>query len=302
MKLPKKLKHELVYQLTRLLIAFVNILPRRMALFFGSSLGITAWSLSGRERHKIGHHLSLAYGDRLSMTEKHNIGREFFINTGKNLIDLIRFERHFEKEIKDLVEIDGLEHFDSAYRRGRGVIGISGHLGNFELMAVKIASMGYQTAVIGRQLYDPKMDQFLVSTREAMGLTNLSTTDSPRRALQWLKDGKVLGVLIDTDSSRIRSVFLPVFGRLAQTPVGQTILALRTGAALVPITCVRIPGGGYRLIIKPEIAFEASGDSERDIYDLTLLCNKAVERLIDEYKSQWIWIHNRWCAKPQKST
>jgi KDO2-lipid IV(A) lauroyltransferase len=69
----------------------------------------------------------------------------------------------------------------------------------------------------------------------------------------------------------------------------------------VPIACVRVPGRGYRLIIKPEISFEASGDSERDIYDLTLLCSQAVERMIDEYKSQWIWIHNRWCAKPPES-
>jgi KDO2-lipid IV(A) lauroyltransferase len=301
MKIPKRIKHSIVFFLTRHLIGLINLLPRRLALFLGAAGGLLVWRLTPKDRYRISRHLGLVYGSALTETEKHNIGRSFFVNTGKNLVDAVRFRRHFCSEIRPLVTVDGLEHFDRAYKRGRGVIGITGHIGNFELLAAYIASLGYKTAVIGRELYDPRMDEYLIENRTAMGLTNIATTDSPRRMLKWLSDGGVVGVLIDTDSSRVRAMFMPVFGRLAQTPVGHTIMGLHTGAAFVPIACLRNADDSYRIVVRPEITIEPSGDSDRDVYDLTLECSRAVESLIDENKDQWIWLHNRWCARPPET-
>jgi KDO2-lipid IV(A) lauroyltransferase len=301
MKLSKQLKHGFVFFLTRRLIGLVNAMPRRLALFFGATGGLAVWSLLPKDRYKITRHLGLVYGLTLTPAEKHNIGRAFFINSGKNLVDAMRFRRHFQREIKPFVTVEGLEHFDSAYKRQRGVIGITGHIGNFELLAVYIASLGYKTAVIGRELYDPRMDEYLLENRAAMGMTNIATTDSPRRMLKWLSGGGVVGVLIDTDSSRVRGMFMPVFGRPAQTAVGHTIMGLRTGAAFVPIACLRNDDDTYRIVVRPEITLEPCGDFERDVYNLTLKCSQAMERLINENKAQWIWLHNRWCARPPES-
>ena len=277
MRLSKELKHNLVFRLAEITIAVINLLPRRTALFVGSALGLLAWGVLVRERYRVFRHLSLVYGDCLSNTEKSHIGRSFFINSGKNLIDVIRLQKHYDYEIKPLVRIEGREHWDRAYSKGKGVIGITGHIGNFELLAVHMASLGYRIAVIGRELYDTRIDQLLVANREALGLANIATTDSPRKLLQWLKEGGAVGILIDTDSSRVRGIFIPVFGRLAQTPVGQSILALKTGAALLPMVCLRNEDNTYRIVIKPEITVDRTGDSDRDVYNLTLKSSRILE-------------------------
>ena len=301
MSFRKNIKHNLVFILAKFMIRFFNAVNRRVAVFIGGSLGAFYWFVSLRDRYRVHRHLTLVYKDSLTDPEKYRIGRQFFINSGKNLVEVIRFKKHFDREIKKLVTTEGLEHFDRAYKRGNGVIGITGHIGNFELLAAYIASLGYKIAVIGRQMYDARMDDFLVENRKSMNLENIGTTESPRRMVRWLKEGGATGVLIDTDSSRVRGIYIPVFGRLAQTPVGQTIIGLKTGAAFVPMFCLRNADNTYRIVTKPEITIEPSGDFDKDVYEMTLKCSRVLESVIDEYKEQWVWVHNRWCARPEKT-
>jgi len=271
-----------------------NRLPRRTTIYLGSWIGLTAWWFSPRAEHKSERHLSLALGDRLSLRARVLIGRGFYVNSGRNLADVLRMRRHFAREVDRIVEVDGLEHFDAAYREGRGVIGITGHIGNFELLAAFIHSRGYDVAVVGRELNNSELNRMLVANRASVGLTNIYTTDSPKRLVDWLKKGKVVGVLIDTDSSRVRGLFLPVFGRWGYSPVGQTILGLRCGAAFVPVVCLRLSDHRYRVIARPAIEPVDSGDFERDVYQVTLACNRVLEEIIRAHPAQWPWQHNRW--------
>ena len=261
-------------------------------------MGLAAWKLFPRDRFRIVRHLNLVYKDNLSLKEKNTISRNFFINSGKNLADVIRFKKHYRDEIKPKMTSEGLEYFDRAYKEGKGVFGVTGHIGNFELLAVFLAELGYDIAVIGREMYDNRIDKLLVENREAMNLTNISTTDSPRKLLGWLKDGKAVGVLIDTDSFRVRGMFIPAFGRLSNTPVGQTIIGLKTGAAFLPMACVRTADNNYKIIIKPPVEYIEGDISEDQVYQVTLKCTRALEEIIHQYPDQWIWLHNRWRTKP----
>ncbi len=137
-----------------------------------------------------------------------------------------------------------------------------------------------------------------MGNREAVGLINVDTKESPRHVVRLLHQGYALGALIDTDSMRVRSMFVPAFGRPSNTPVGQTILGLKTGAGFVPIACVR-EGKRYKIIVKPEVVVERSDDFEKDVYIMTKKCTKALEEIIIEYKDQWIWLHDRWCTLPK---
>ncbi len=298
MTLPKKLKRDAVFFLTCSAFLLFNVIPRKLAVFLGACAGLAAWAIQRKDRHKFNRHLSLVFSDGLSHRQRHLIARDFFVNTGKNLTDVFRFKKHFTNELKPLVTVEGLEEFDNAYKRGEGLIGVTGHIGNFELLAVYIASLGYRIAVIGRELYDTRLNQMLVDNREALGLTNFSTTESPRTILSWLKSGGALGVLIDTDSIRVRGTFVPFFGRMANTPIGQSLLGLRAGAAFLPIACVRTDDNRYHIIIKPEVRITPSGNTEKDAYDMTQACTKVLEEIIKANKSQWIWLHNRWHTSP----
>ncbi len=252
-----------------------------------------------RDRRRADENLQRAYGDKLTAVQREEICRNFFINSGRNLVDVLRFKRHFD-EIKASVTVEGIEHFDAAYRRGKGMFGVTGHLGNFELLAAYVSSLGYKIAVIGREMYDRRLDALLVSNREAVGLVNIATTDSPKRIIEHLRKGGAIGVLIDIDSMRVRSAFVPFFGTPANTPIGQSVIAVKTGAALVPIACVRESENRYKVIVRPEIIFDRTGDVEKDAFTATVLCTRALEEMIDRYRDQWIWIHTRWNTRPAK--
>ena len=176
---------------------------------------------------------------------------------------------------------------------------ITGHIGNFELTAIHLANIGYKVGAIARELYDKRLNRLLENNREALNVRMVDTKESPLKIVRLLKKGYAIGVLIDTDSMRVRSIFVPAFGRLSNTPVGQSVLGLRTGAAFVPLACVRI-GKKYKLIIKPEVTIERTDDFDKDLYNITKRCTEELEKIITEYKDQWIWLHDRWLTKPEK--
>lgn len=299
MSFSKQLKRGLTVFLTRTLVIFLNIIPRRVGIAIFNWLGLAAWWLDVKDRQRINRHLTLVYGHHLTESKKREIGRLFFVNSARNFVDVVRMQRHYRKQIAGLIDAEGLEYFDRAYKAGKGLIGITGHIGNFELLAVYLAAQGYAIGVIGRKLYDERMDNLLVGNRESLGLTNFYTTDSPRRMLKWLNDGHAIGVLMDTDSHRVSSMLVPSFNRLSYTPVGHIRLALRTGAALVPLFCIRQPGDRYQVVIKPPIEYDPGTGSEEDIRRVTLQCNRVIDQFIDEHRDQWIWLHNRWHTSPE---
>lgn len=293
MRLAKRFKHAALYYLVRILWLLFNMIPRSMAISVGSAIGSLSWRSIKRDQKIVISNLTLVYGDSISMNEKMAIGKGFFVNSGKNIADIIRLKRSFQSEILPAMECEGIEHLDAAYRRGKGVIAITGHIGNFELLAAFVASRGYKTAVIGRELHDPRLNELLVDNRASMNLVNVSTTDPPIRLMRLLRDGYILGVLIDIDSHRIRNAQIPFFGHLANTAIGQSILGLRSGAAFVPGFCLRLPNNRYKVIFQPEITTSEISDSEAAVIDITTRCSKSLETIIDQYRDQWIWLHRR---------
>jgi KDO2-lipid IV(A) lauroyltransferase len=295
----QKIKNDFIYLCTILIVRLFNIIPRRLAVFVGGAVGYGAFLISRNDRTRAHYTLGIAYGDALSKRQKQKIIRNLFVNSGKNIADVVRFRKHYHSQIRGLIDVEGLEHFDRVYERGKGVIAVTGHIGNFELLAAFFVSSGYNAAVIGRELYDRRLDKLLVEYREAIGIVNISTQDSPRRILKLLKAGYALGVLIDTDSMRVRSEFIPAFGELSNTPVGQSIIGLKTGAGFVPMACVR-DGMRYKVIVRPEVVIERTNDFDKDVYNITEKCTEVLEEIIDRYKDQWIWIHNRWQTRPKQ--
>ncbi len=301
MRFGKLIKRSATYFLLKFLFFFLNLIPRKLALKLGSGIGNIAWKFAKKDRAQIDKNLSWVYKDQLTSDQREKIGRDFFINSGKNLIDVIRFKKHFHNEIKPMVTIEGIEYLDEAFKRGNGLIGLTGHIGNFELMAAYLSSLEYDMAAIAREMYDKRINELLVSNREAMGLTNISTTDSPIRIMKWLKKNKGLGVLIDTDSHRVKSEFIEWFGKPANTSVGQTILGLKAKTCFLPMACIRIDDNHYHIIIRPIIDTPLTGDISIDTIEITTAGVRELEKIINDYKSQWIWLHDRWHNQPEKT-
>lgn len=293
------MKNRIVYSAARALFTLFNRLPRRAALFLGEVLGATASLAISRTKHKAVINLNRAFGENISHREKLRIAHHCFVNSGRSIADVMRFQRSYRDQIRPDIEVVGEEHFRRAYDRGKGVVAFTGHIGNFELIAAYSAQSGYKSAVIGRKLYDKQLDNLLVSNRESMGIKNIYTDSPPQTIMRYLRDGYALGILIDIDSFRVGGELTPFFGRPAKTPTGPTQLGLITGAAFVPIFCLAFPEGKYKIIMGPELEIKSRDRSRENVYRITCQMTEIIENIIRDYPDQWIWMHNRWHTRPE---
>jgi KDO2-lipid IV(A) lauroyltransferase len=295
-----RLKNNIVYAFVRALYWFINIIPRRTARFFGETIGALAAVLAVKERRKAMTNLDRAFGNEMSYRRKKEISRQCFITFGRAMMDSLRVQKHYHKEIYPDVEVIGRENLEKMYERGNGIVAFTGHIGNFEMLAAWVAQVGYQTAAIGRELYDKRLDAMLVNNRTAMGIVNVRTDDSPLSIIKLLKRGYAIGFLIDTDSFRVAGELTPFFGRPAKTPIGPTQLGLASGAAFMPTFCLSFPGGKYKLIFGEEMEIESRERSRENVYRITSRMTEIIEKLIRQYPEQWIWMHNRWHTRPEE--
>ena len=262
-------------------------------------MGKLAYIIIGEARRRTQHNLSLAFGKEWDEKKLKRLAGQVFVNVGKNVADFVRLKKMKWEDIDKIVEIEGLEYFDQAYRAGKGVIGFTGHIGNFELMAAYFSLRGYKLSVVGREVYDPRLDRLLVENREGVGLENIPSSAGVKPLLKVLRAGKFLGVLADQDSSRVSGVFVNFLGRPARTPVGPVLLAYKTGSPIVPMVIVRKYNNKYKIIVKPPVELTFSEDREKDIIDVTQKCTAVLESIIREYPDQWLWMHDRWKSKPE---
>ena len=295
----KSFKHTLVYWLVLILFAFVRRMSRRTALRFGEALGRAAFHLFLGERKKVQEHLSIAFTD-LSSHRIVRLSREAFVHLGKNAIDVMWIGSSAKEELDRIVAIEGSEHLDRAWAEGKGVLLLSGHIGNWELLGAYLAMKGYPVSVVGRSLNNPRLDRLLVAHRERFGLKNIARGKATRQILRALHRGEIVGFLIDQDT-KVEGTFVDFFGQPAYTPTGPVTLALKLGAPIVPVAIHREQDDTYHLVVRPRIELARTGDVAEDKRVNTAICSKILEDFIREHPAQWVWMHRRWKTKPMSN-
>lgn len=287
------MKNGLIYYAGLALIEFFNALPRRLALMLAGVIGEIWYLIGKKDRSRAEAQMKFALGLH-GNTLKAN-ARACFENMIKNLIDVLRMKNWSKKFLGSLVEVDGFEFIDKEYRKGRGVIALTAHIGNFELMAAWFAKYkGYKASVIGRKLYDERFDKMLVAQRESFGVQNIPTTAPVKIVMKALRDGHALGVLLDQDSTRVSGYQVDFFGKAALTAAGPMFIARKLDIPVVPLAIYRRPDDKYYMKILPPLKFTWTDDKEQDIKNALAECNRAIEQLIKHDPIQWVWVHNRW--------
>jgi len=298
-RIRKRIKNWFLYRLISSIISLLNFLPRNVAITVGGIWGQSAFLVIRDARRRTLSNLSMAFGEKTNEKELTRLGRKVFQNLGKNVADAIRLKKMTWEDVEKITEIEGLEHLDRAYQAGKGVIALGGHIGNFELLAAYLSLRGYKVSVVGRELYDPRLDRLLVKNRESVGLENIPSQAGIRPVIRTLRAGRVLGVLADQDSSRVRGVFVDFFGRPARTPAGPGLLSYKIRSPIIPMAILRKGRDRYKIIVKPEVELGFSGDREKDLIDVTQKYTRVLESIIREYPDQWLWMHDRWKSKPE---
>jgi len=192
------------------------------------------------------------------------------------------------------IELSGRENGDTAFATGKGVMFISGHFANWEMMPSIAQQLGYEGAIVYRPPNNPYVDRWVSRQRCKRGPKEQVTKGAAgtRRIFTLLRKGKSICILVDQKTAE--GVPAPFFGRDAMTTHAPAILALRLGALLVPASAERLDGARFRVRIHEPISFEPSGDHEKDVLALTAKINRTIEDIVRSRPSQWLWIHRRW--------
>ncbi|MDZ7263736.1 MAG: lysophospholipid acyltransferase family protein [candidate division KSB1 bacterium] len=294
----KKIKNWLIFVLVRFGLRWLRSVSRQTAIKFMQTLGLIGFYLVPSERRKTIQHLTKVYGQTKSSQEIHRLAKSVFLLLGRNMADAFALSRFNAANVDRFVKWCGSEHLDAALKKGRGVIALTGHIGNWELMGAFIAMKGYVVNVVGAPIYDPRLDELVVQNRRSAGLKYIARGGATREIIRALQRNEIVGILIDQDTKHVDGVFVDFLGTPAYTPVGPVLLALKTGCAIVPMAIHSLKNGSHLVEIEPEIPLIITGNPERDRIDNTQACSAALERFIRKYPTQWVWMHERWKTRP----
>jgi KDO2-lipid IV(A) lauroyltransferase len=244
------------------------------------------------------NNLKLAWGDELTAGERRNLARKNFIHLARVVLELPYIRKVTLSEVDGFVTFDGLENLDEALKKGRGVLVMTSHFGNWELMALAFSLLYHPINIVIRPLDSPFLDSLIDSIRTRGGNKMIAKKGSVSKVLRLLAAGEVVGLLIDQNPAWYEGVFVPFFNEIACTNKALSSLALRTSAPVVPAYNVREPNGSYRIVLEPEVVLDRSGDARVDIEENTAKFNRIIESYVRRHPEQWFWVHQRWKTRP----
>lgn len=234
----------------------------------------------------------------LDPRERRRLCRRAFQHLGLVAVELAGILRQPLSAWLDRIRLEGLEHLDEAMKAHGRALGLSAHLGNWEMLSVAHRLTPYSLAVVVRPLDSPALQALAERARLKTGVEVISKRRALAPVLSALAAGKIVGILLDQNASRREGVFVPFFGRPASTSRALAVLALRTGTPIVPIFARRDRDGRHRVIIEPPLATPSTGDRARAVIELTAACAGAIERAVRQAPEQWLWMHDRWRTRP----
>jgi Kdo2-lipid IVA lauroyltransferase/acyltransferase len=278
-------------------LLLLGLLPMRLAVAVGRAGGVIAYCLIWPQRRLAMQHLRIAFPD-LAPAEHRKLAIEAFRHLGWSVAECAK-SRFVRRRIEELVELPERDRavLRDALAENRGAVLVSGHIGNWELLGQRLAVEAPVT-VVAREL-NASLLNYMVERYRLAGKVRTLWRGSPnvlREMLRVFRDNGMLGLLIDQDT-KVRSIFVPFFGRAASTPSAAGDLCVRTGAPLLATFIHRRPHGRHVISVE-RIRVDLSGDSETDSRNLTAAATAAIEQAIRQHPAQWVWLHRRWRTQP----
>jgi KDO2-lipid IV(A) lauroyltransferase len=288
-----KTKHKFEYAITYLSGAFLRILPYRLALSFGSLLGVLAFDVFRVRRYVTLINLKNSLGGQKNVEELKKIGRRAYKNIGKSLVEYSLFPSLNKKKISELVEFEGAENFDEALKRGRGAILVAGHFGSWELMGAAVCQRGYPIDFLVGEQHNVLVDNLMNDYRRSMGIGIIKMGAAAKGVIKALKNNRFVAMLSDQDAGDDGTV-INFLNRPASTPKGPAAFALKMNAPIILGFIIRENKKKQKIIIEKPIFIEKSENKDDDIRKLTQAYTFVLEHYIRKYPDHWFWPHRRW--------
>lgn len=289
--------HRLEFAATRAAVALLRLVSWRTASSVGAAVARLAYRPIGIRRGVTERQIAAAFPE-YTAAQVLDTARQSYESLGRTFIETSVLPGTSRQAVLDRFElIEGWEHWEAANALGKGVIFVTGHLGNWELGGAYVAARGVPFAAVTRGMANPLVDAYVRRTRGEIGMEVIHDADAVRGTPRALREGRTIAMVSDHDALGLASTFVPFFGRPAKTPRGPAVFALRLGVPLVFVVSVRMPSGRYALLLEA-IPIANTGDREADIDAIVLAYTQQLERYVRRFPAQYFWQHRRWRRQP----
>jgi KDO2-lipid IV(A) lauroyltransferase len=236
--------------------------------------------------------LALAYRD--DPERRAQVFRDAYEHLGHLTFEILMLLGPMRRFVLRHSELVGEEHWREAKAKGRGVIFLASHVGNWEVMAATGGIRGgMDLMMVTKHLKPEWLHQAIERGRAACGVRATYEPRTLKDVLAHLKKNGTVGLIQDQYAGPPIGVRVPFFG----APVGTTsiiaTLARRTGAVVLPVVNYRTPDGGFRVVIRPPIGWVADKDTSRELAENTARYSATLEQDVYAHPGQWLWIHRR---------
>jgi KDO2-lipid IV(A) lauroyltransferase len=274
----------------------LRYLPWNTALTMGEAAGSIAYWIDGRHRRVVKENLQNS-DLGLSEQEVAQTAKACFRHFSSLSFTLPQLLFMDADELTQRVHFQGIEYWDAAQRSGKGFIGLTGHYGNWEAMALALSASGRLLAVIGRKLDNPWLDDRLRALRTRFGNRAIDKGGAVKETIRALREGMGVGFLLDQDA-RSQGVFVKFMGRWASTYPTAASLALRFDLPVIPIFSYPQSDGTIMVRVEPALVIPQTGDAEADALAVTQLMSTAIEHQVRRLPHVWFWMHRRFKTQP----
>lgn len=274
--------------------ALISGIPPKIIVFAGRLLGIFVYVLDWRHRRIVRRNLQFAYPD-WSQDRIRQLSRRIFQNIGVTFLEMCHMAFFSREDVLGKVRIRGEENLLNAANGTKGVIMITAHLGNWEMAAIFVCCYLQEPVVsVAKQLRPGVLDKCIQKYRSRFGNIILDKKGALPGMVRMLRQGKILGILIDQETRKSEGVKVDLFSKAAYTTPAAALLAQRYGYPVLPGFCIREADGGLTLVVEPPLSLQKTANSRADLQKNTQVMTDAIEKAIREYPEQWFWFHKRW--------
>jgi KDO2-lipid IV(A) lauroyltransferase len=271
-------------------------LPRAVGLALFSFIGTVCYRVMGADRRTTVNNLRLVFGNEWNEKKIRAVSRDVFRSQGKNLFDAVHLSAAKADVFDKAVSHDSLYGIAQACGRGKGIVAITAHLGCFEMLLHLFTRRGLSCFAVGRAFKNPDVNEAVRKMRSGPDIQYIDRSESTRKIVKLLRQGKVMGVLIDQDTN-VEGVFADFLGHTAFTPSSAVHFALKLGIPMFVSVTARLPGDKHHVYVSEELIPIDTGDPKADLVANIRRINDIIGGYIRKHPEQWVWMHERWKTK-----
>lgn len=267
-------------------------LPLKLSYLLAVLFSDIRYPLARVDRINVTANLKTIFPDK-NEKEIARIRIELFRNFAKYLVDFFSFQRVDSNFVTRNISIKNIHFLDDVLSAGKGAIGLSAHIGSWELGGVTLALLGYPFWAVALPHKNKEVDDFFNSSRTQKGVNIIPFGHAFMRCLSLLKEGKIVALVGDRDFSE-KGIMLDFFGKPTVFTRGPAALSLASGCPIVPVFIVREKNDKFTLVFERAIEFSETGEREKDIKDLTERFKNVIENYVKRYPEQWFMFKRFW--------